>query len=253
MAGNSSRPGARRAANSRHGVAFLNALIALCVALVLSFFLGFFVFARMIAHDSKKPPKEAPNPAVADEEAEKAARAKRLEKAKAEKAEKAEASHASTEETPESGSAKKGNHRQIQASNGPTLSPEEDGQKPDPVDSGPGTGTRAQQPRTQGAGDGIQTPGTPDTAATPGESAAQTPKVGLYKVQLGVFSTRAKAEEAAEAASDKGVKTSIRVITRGERTLYRVQHSSHKERKNAEAEVQKLNDLGLEASLVEPN
>jgi len=75
---------------------------------------------------------------------------------------------------------------------------------------------------------------------------------GLYRVQIGVYSTREKAEEQAKSAQDKGFETTIHSVTSGDRTLYRVQHSAHRNRANAESEKQRLVDAGFDAYIANP-
>lgn len=75
---------------------------------------------------------------------------------------------------------------------------------------------------------------------------------GLYRVQIGVYSTREKAEEQAKSASDKGFETTVHPVTSGDRTFYRVQHSAHRSRANAETEKQRLVDAGFDAYIANP-
>jgi cell division protein FtsN len=75
---------------------------------------------------------------------------------------------------------------------------------------------------------------------------------GLYRVQIGVYSTREKAEEQAKSAEEKGFETTIRTVTTGDRTVYRVQHSAHRNRANAEMEKQRLVDAGFDAYIANP-
>lgn len=75
---------------------------------------------------------------------------------------------------------------------------------------------------------------------------------GLFRVQIGVYSTREKAEEQAKSASDKGFETTIHTVTTGDHTLYRVQHSAHRNRANAEVEKQRLVDAGFDAYIANP-
>ena len=248
MAGSRPRPSTVRQQKSAHGMMFFKAAFWLLVMITLSFFLGFFVIARMVPHEKKPTPAEAPNPAKVAAEAAKA----KKEKAAAEKLTSETKKSDPDEDT--SSRHKTVPAQQPTAPNGPTISPEEDGQKPETPESTGAGRTDAGQPRGHAAGEsnGVQTPANPDGPTVTPDSGAPV-KSGLFRVQLGVYSTRAKAEEAADAAADKGIKTSIRVITRGDRTLYRVQHSSHKDRQKAEAAVQKLTDLGLDASIVDPN
>ncbi len=83
-------------------------------------------------------------------------------------------------------------------------------------------------------------------------AAATEASNGLYRVQIGVYSTREKAEEQSKAASEKGFDSSVMAVTTGDRTLYRVQHSAHRSRTNAETEKQRLVDAGLDAYISNP-
>jgi cell division protein FtsN len=120
--------------------------------------------------------------------------------------------------------------------------------------------TRRSRPTDSDTGT-VQSAGSPDSAGTHvadsppdrSASAAPTAKQGLYRVQIGVFSTREKAEEVARTAADKGITTTVRVITRDGRTLYRVQQSTHRDREKAELERQKLQDAGFDASIINPS
>ena len=85
-------------------------------------------------------------------------------------------------------------------------------------------------------------------AAAPAETTG-----GLYRVQIGVYSTREKAEEQAKSASDKGFETTIHTVTSGSRTLYRVQQSAHRNRANAETEKQTAWSIaGFDAYIANP-
>ncbi len=75
---------------------------------------------------------------------------------------------------------------------------------------------------------------------------------GLYRVQIGVYSTKEKAEEQVRLASEKGFESTVHTVTSGDRTLYRVQHSAHRSRTNAETEKQKLVDAGFDAYIANP-
>jgi cell division protein FtsN len=75
---------------------------------------------------------------------------------------------------------------------------------------------------------------------------------GLYRVQIGVYSTREKAEEQAKSASDKGFEATVHTMSNGDRTLYRVQHSAHRNRSRAETEKQRLVDAGIDAYINNP-
>ena len=107
----------------------------------------------------------------------------------------------------------------------------------------------------------VQTAGSPDStnaqmaAPSTDVSAAAPPstKSGVYRVQIGVYSTREKAEEVARSAADKGITTTLHVITREGRTLYRVQHSTRRDRARAERDRQQLQDAGFDATIINPS
>lgn len=245
MAGRSNSTSARQSGGKGRGLAFFRAAFGLLVAVTVSFALGFFVFARMVHQNSKKP-QDAPVAAGTDVGTKK--HTNETQTAKNENV------TGNTDDTPKVKKPLKDTERQ---KDGPKLLPEEDGQTPGTVDPAPGRDANAAdnpvgRSRTTPGGSEIQAPGSPDSPTTVPDATA-VPKSGVYRVQLGVYSTRGKAEEVVEAASDKGFKTTIRVITRGDRTLYRVQHSSHKDRQKAEDAVQKLTDAGFDASIVNPN
>lgn len=75
---------------------------------------------------------------------------------------------------------------------------------------------------------------------------------GLYRVQIGAYSTREAAEEQVRAAADKGLQARIYTTVNGSHTLYHVQHSAHRTRVGAEAEKQRLVDAGLDAYISNP-
>jgi len=248
MAGRSNNSSARQSGGKGRGLAFFRAAFGLLVAVTVSFALGFFVFARMLPANSKKPQGGNGAPG-ADSGAGHTTNSKTANNTNSENN-----AAGNTDDTPKVQKPLKDTQKQ---KDGPKLLPEEDGQAPGTVDP-PAAGDSkpveapAGRRRFESAGGAVQAPGSPDAPATTPDTAA-TPKSGVYRVQLGVYSTRSKAEEVVEAASDKGFKTTIRVITRGDRTLYRVQHSSHKDRQKAEDAVQKLTDAGFDASIVNPN
>ncbi len=167
----------------------------------------------------------------------------------------------------------------VAGNDGPSLLPENSVQKPDRIDETPkkgnnSDGTTAENGETATPGngettdepgaarsrrdrntDGVQQPTTPDAQSTERQTSADPShiKAGVYRVQIGVFSTRDKAEEIAASASDKGFAAAIKVVTRDGRTLYRVQHSTHKDRAKAEAERDKLTEAGFDATIINPN
>ncbi len=103
-----------------------------------------------------------------------------------------------------------------------------------------------------------RSPDTPPVSAEPdgstppdtGDAAPPTSKPGLYRVQMGVFSTREQAEELAHKASDQGLHAVVQAYSAGGRTLYRVQHRSYRRKATAEGAKQKLIDAGFEASVI---
>ncbi len=114
----------------------------------------------------------------------------------------------------------------------------------------------------------IQASKTPDEEAAPPDSTDDVNDVraarhkrpaagvetsgGLFRVQIGVYSTHEKAEEMAKSASDKGFETTVHTVTTGDRTVYRVQHSAHRTRAGAETEKQRLVDAGFDAYIANP-
>ncbi len=107
----------------------------------------------------------------------------------------------------------------------------------------------------------VQAPASPDSAGaqsvdSPRIATADSPsaaKSGLYRVQIGVYSTREKAEEIARSASDKGLRTTVHVVNQDGRTLYRVQRSVHRDRTKAEQDRQTLMDAGFDATIINPS
>src|SRR5581483_9546735 len=121
--------------------------------------------------------------------------------------------------------------------------------QPDGVSSPSATPDTSARPETGGATEAA--PGT-DTGTT-SSSRADTSSASdsrRYRVQLGIFSTREKADEVAQAARDKGVRTYIRQYTGPNgQPLYRVQQGIYRNRARAEAARQRLTEAGIEAAL----
>jgi cell division protein FtsN len=76
---------------------------------------------------------------------------------------------------------------------------------------------------------------------------------GLYRVQLGAFDTREQAEQIIKEAQGKGFDAQIKVVKKGDQTLYKVQHSAHKTRANAEKEGQRLTEAGFPVYIANPD
>ncbi|HLK55206.1 MAG TPA: SPOR domain-containing protein [Chthonomonadaceae bacterium] len=76
---------------------------------------------------------------------------------------------------------------------------------------------------------------------------------GFYRVQIGVFGTREQAEQLVKEAQGKGFEAQIKVIQKEGQTLYKVQHSAHKTRANAEKEGQKLTEAGFQIYIAGPD
>src|SRR5262249_36497841 len=99
-----------------------------------------------------------------------------------------------------------------------------------------------------------------DTTRTPSEDAADTEthrsadsgSGGMYRVQIGVYSTKEAAEQEAQRVRDKGFDASVQTYTRDGRTLYRIQHAAFRERANAEDAKRRLNDAGVDAVIANP-
>lgn len=133
-------------------------------------------------------------------------------------------------------------------------------------DSGDTTPSKSHRDRTASPPDEkVQPAGSPDATRDSdasgrsanskknGASDAESgPKDGLYRVQIGVFSTREKAEEVAKSAMEKGFEATVKTMTRDGRTLYKVQHSAYRDRVHAEQEQQRLLEAGFDASISNP-
>lgn len=118
-----------------------------------------------------------------------------------------------------------------------------------PDDAGDGATTSAGSETPGAAASTDQASG--GTAANP-DSAASTAS-GSYRVQLGVFATRAKADEVAGQARSKGFDIYVkRYRSRSGKRLYRVQQGIYQDREHADEVRQQLQDSGLSAS-VNPN
>jgi cell division protein FtsN len=126
-------------------------------------------------------------------------------------------------------------------------------------ESGDTSGQRhSRQGRSSETG-AVQPAGSPDSSSPETSDASKAAmdaspavKTGVYRVQIGVYSTREKAEEVAQSAADKGITTSLHVVKRDGRTLYRVQQSTHRDRAKAELDRQKLIDAGFDATIINP-
>ncbi len=122
-----------------------------------------------------------------------------------------------------------------------------DGDASRPENAPPTTDARPDASRSAPDSSASADPALPSAARS---ESVSPPNSGLYRVQLGVFSTREAAEQQARSANDKGFRTTIQPFTREGRTLYRVQHGLYRKRANAEAARQRLNDASVDSDLV---
>jgi cell division septation protein DedD len=88
-------------------------------------------------------------------------------------------------------------------------------------------------------------------AAAPASGAASSSS-GLYRVQIGIFSTQDAADAQAKQARDHGFDVTIHPYQSGGRTLYRVQQGLYRQRANADAAKQRLNAAGIDATVSNP-
>jgi DedD protein len=95
-------------------------------------------------------------------------------------------------------------------------------------------------------------PPSADTSDTGTNRGADSGSGGMYRVQIGVYSTQEAAEQEAQRVRDKGFDASVQTYTRDGRTLYRIQHGSFRERANAEDAKKRLNDAGVDAVIANP-
>lgn len=110
--------------------------------------------------------------------------------------------------------------------------------------------------------DAVQTPGTPDEGRSgasstsveenPSDASADNPSSGLYRVQVGVYSTREAAEKEARALSARGIETVVQTASINGRTLYRLQYGAYRHRANAEAARERLGAAGIESVVQGP-
>jgi len=265
MAGQNQSSSVSRRRSSTTFITFVRGTFFLLIALIVSFAIGFFVFAKIVPlgpsehTDGSDSTTNSTGPGKA-------------------------AAGVKPGASPERNPAHAGDPPVNTPKNdGPTLLAEDGIQKPDKLDAGhtkkptadpdanspptPTTSGLNPVPQPSTGGDGadtaartehpagtVQLPGSPDnpTAVAETPKPAIQPKTGLYRVQIGVFSTKDKAEEVAASAKDKGFAVTVREVNKDGRILYRVQHSSHRDRARAEAEQQKLMDAGIEATIINP-
>lgn len=83
---------------------------------------------------------------------------------------------------------------------------------------------------------------------------AETPpaaSTSLFRVQVGVYSTKDAAEQEAAKVRERGFDANVHVTTEGGRTLYHIQNGVYRNRANAEAMQKRLKDAGIETHLAE--
>lgn len=114
----------------------------------------------------------------------------------------------------------------------------------------------------------VQAPSTPDGGHTVGSTTAPAPagrvqssentgetaaSSGLFRVQIGVYSTKEAAELEARRLADRGINATVHATTSGGRALYRLQHGAFRNRVNAEAARDKLKSSGVDSIVQDPN
>ena len=72
---------------------------------------------------------------------------------------------------------------------------------------------------------------------------------GYYRVQMGVFATREKADAEARRAQEQKLDATVIPVRRHGRILYRVQHAVYQQWGNAQAAEKRLRDKGFDASI----
>lgn len=290
MAGQNRSSYARSNGANRGLAAFFRGAFILLVALTLSFGLGFFVIARMLpntanegsgsnstgggasggasgaSHSDRRVQSSAPSSQIAVKPSSPAPPPQNgpvlLPDENIQKPDKLEAGDEKTSsssddaESPESTKTHSGTKSEDDSAGSTTTAsrpPGETGETPN--------GKHSRRGRTPGTESGaVQSASSPDSAGSPASDSSrsatsdnpQPAKAGIYRVQIGVYSTREKAEEVARSAADKGIPTTLHVITRDGRTLYRVQQSTHRDRTKAELDRQKLIDAGFDATIINP-
>lgn len=160
---------------------------------------------------------------------------------------------------------------------GPTIDPEEPQglQPPETPDSSrteptqesrpvpppsPGSVAGAEREAATQVTDPVQSPGTPDTgqggvgrtlaADNPPDAPADNAPSTLYRVQVGVYSTREAAERESRALAARGIETVVQATSINGKTLYRLQYGAYRHRANAEAARERLEAAGI-ASVVQ--
>lgn len=86
----------------------------------------------------------------------------------------------------------------------------------------------------------------PATASSETESGTTN---GLFRVQVGVYSTREAAEREAQRLTAQGLSANVQAATIAGRALFRVQHGAFRNRANAEAARERLKAAGVDSTL----
>jgi cell division protein FtsN len=261
-------------AQSNNGWRFVRGAFALIALIGISFLFGFFVLARLM------PDTHAVSngvPAVAEGETRQQGAGGR---------EQASAGD-STPQQPND-TTRNTQRPTPNASSGlePTLEPEDEEPAVQPPTTPDRSTTETMTPsdsassnRTNGDdGDdeesnsgGVQTPSSPDARrtsrrdrererertsertdpVTPNESPEATSRNSLYRVQVGVYSTKEAAEQEAARIRERGFEANVQTSNAGGRTLYHIQNGIFRNRANAESMQQKLQEAGIQTHLAE--
>lgn len=93
------------------------------------------------------------------------------------------------------------------------------------------------------------------TAAREREPSASAPQTssptnsGLFRVQVGAYSTKEAAEREAQRLTGQGFSANVQAMNSGGRTLYRVQHGAFRNKANAESARERLKAAGVDSTL----
>ena len=214
------------------GAGIVRDVLVMGALALLSFALGFFVLARLMPDSRPAPPDVTGTPAVSPTNTEKNTDDTKLSTAPAVRPEKRPIARPKP--------APKDDGPTLEADSEPAKKPVT-AAKAKPADTTENTVPPVETPNH------VQTPKQPEDAPT--DAPADVPeKPKRYRVQIGVYGTREKAEEIAQSLIDRGISVRAQPVGR----LFRVQSTRiFRTRPAAEALLQKLMEAGSEGTIVE--